>query len=70
MSIHYSLADDLAFTALPLETQQLVRKLAAGGYFVVGAVFTQAQLDEARLSGYDEGYRDGHAEGYAESSSE
>lgn len=65
----YSVADELAFTALPEETQALVRKLVAGGYFPEAALFTREELDEAREEGRDEGYTAGYDEGYEEGES-
>ena len=69
MHIDYSVADELAFTALPEETQALVHKLVAGGYFPEAALFTKEELDEARAEGHDEGYTVGYDDGYEQGES-
>lgn len=63
MHIDHSVADELAFTALPEETQALVRALVAGGYFKEGPQFTADELEEARREGYDDGYDAGYEAG-------
>lgn len=52
-----TIADELFFDSLPLETQQTIRMLARDGYF--GTPYhVEKMLDEA----YDEGYKNGERE--------
>jgi len=59
----YSVADELAFTALPEETQALIHKLVAGGYFPAAESITAADLEMARSDGYEDGYDAGYDHG-------
>lgn len=52
-----TVADELAFDALPCETRNLIMRLAYNDFF--RAFSSEGDLREARDEGYKEGYEDG-----------